>query len=171
MNSESLPILPLGADVEPAVLDLNNRHAVELSFLEPERLARMIGDAFCARRIGQVEAFLIAFDQDADYDSPNFQWFKARYSHFVYVDRVAVDPAARGKGHARRLYRHVFDRAATGGYPLVTCEVNEQPPNPASDAFHAAMGFEAIGAAALPGGAKSVRYFARPIGAPPPAST
>ncbi|PSM17571.1 MULTISPECIES: GNAT family N-acetyltransferase [Nitratireductor] len=164
MNSEALPILPVGAKVEAAVLELNNRHALELSFLEPDELARLIDAAFCARRIGQIEAFLIAFDQDADYDSSNFQWFKARYPRFVYVDRVVVDPAARGRGHARRLYRHVFDKAAAGGYPLVTCEVNEQPPNPASDAFHAAMGFEAIGRATLPGGAKSVRYFARPIG-------
>ncbi|MEP4420450.1 MAG: GNAT family N-acetyltransferase [Nitratireductor sp.] len=171
MNSESLPILPVDAGAEPAMLALNNRHAVELSFLEPERLTRLLGAAFCARRIGQVEAFLIAFDQDADYDSSNFQWFKARYPRFVYVDRVVVDPAARGKGHARRLYSHLFDKAAAGGYPLVTCEVNEQPPNPASDAFHAVMGFEAIGAPALPGGVKSVRYFARPIGADPPAST
>jgi uncharacterized protein len=46
-----------------------------LSWLEPDRLIRLIREAFLVRRIGHVEAFLLAFDQDADYDSPNFLWF------------------------------------------------------------------------------------------------
>jgi predicted GNAT superfamily acetyltransferase len=40
------------------------------------------------------------------------------------------------------------------------CEVNAEPPNPASDAFHAAMGFAEVGSATL-GGGKQVRYFER----------
>src|SRR5215813_7071835 len=62
-----------------ALLALNNDHAQELSWLEPERLKRLVGKAFFARRIGHVDALLLAFDQDADYDSPNFHWFRSRY--------------------------------------------------------------------------------------------
>jgi predicted GNAT superfamily acetyltransferase len=51
-----------------------------------------------ARRIGNIDAFLLALDQDADYDSPNFRWFSARYPRFVYVDRIVVASAARGRG-------------------------------------------------------------------------
>ena len=98
-------IEPVTRDIEPAVLVLNNRHAEELSWLEPEQLSHLISQAFYARRIGAVEAFLIAFDQDADYDSPNFLWFKSRYARFVYVDRIAVAETARGQGHARRVRR------------------------------------------------------------------
>lgn len=155
------PILP---QHQSGVLDLNNRHAVELSWLEPDCLSTLIARAFCARRIGEIEAFLIAFDQDASYDSPNFRWFRARYDRFVYVDRVVVDPAARGRGHARSLYLDLFDTAARHGHSLVTCEVNAEPPNRASDAFHASMGFRAVGEARL-GDAKTVRYFARPLAA------
>jgi uncharacterized protein len=39
--------------------------------------------------------------------------------------------------------------------------VNSDPPNPASDAFHAALGFEVVGEAAIHDGAKTVRYLAR----------
>lgn len=46
---------------------------------------------------------------------------------------------------------------------MVCCEVNSDPPNPASDAFHARLGFAEVGAAAIHGGAKSVRYLARPL--------
>lgn len=155
--------LPIASRWEPAVLDLNNRHATELSWLERGRLSALIARAFLARRIGGVDAFLIAFDQDADYDSPNFRWFRSRHDKFVYVDRVVVDPACRGRGHARRLYLDLFDNAARHGHALVTCEVNADPPNPASDAFHASMGFHAVGEARL-GDAKAVRYFVRPIG-------
>jgi predicted GNAT superfamily acetyltransferase len=155
--------LPISEEVQPAVLALNNKHAEELSWLEPAQLSHLVSQAFYARRIGKLEAFLLAFDQDADYDSPNFLWFKKRYPRFVYVDRIAVAESARGRGHARLLYRDLFDIAADNGHDIVVCEVNSDPPNPASDAFHAALGFLEIGQAAIHGGKKSVRYFARSL--------
>ncbi len=93
------------------VLALNNEHAKELSWLDADRLVALAGRAFLARRIGAVDAFLLAFDQDADYDSPNFLWFRSRYPRFVYVDRIVVAPSARGRGHARRLYDDLFQHA------------------------------------------------------------
>lgn len=148
---------------QAAILSLNNAHAVELSLLTAERLRELIDRAFLARRIGAAEAFLLAFDQAADYDSPNFLWFRARYPRFVYVDRVVVAPAARGRGHARRLYAELFDKASAAGQRLIVCEVNAAPPNPASDAFHAALGFAAVGEADIHGGSKTVRYLMRPL--------
>lgn len=145
----------------PPLLALNNTFARELSFLTTDKAAHLVATAFAAMRIGQADALLLAFDQDAAYDNPNFAWFKARYPRFVYIDRVVVAPDARGRGLARSLYQDLFRRAA--GHERVTCEVNTDPPNPASDAFHAALGFEAVGSAALPGAGKTVRYFSRPL--------
>ena len=150
-------------DIEPAVLALNNEHAEELSWLEPRRLSDLTVRAFYARRIGRLEAFMLAFDQDAGYDSPNFLWFRARYPRFVYVDRIAVAGSARGRGHGRRLYEDLFRAASGKGHEIVVCEVNTDPPNPASDAFHAALGFAEVGHASIHGGSKSVRYYARPL--------
>lgn len=158
------PIRRIGPTDEAAVLSLNNAHAEELSWLEPEKLRAMIGSAFAAPCIGSLEAYMLAFDQDADYDSPNFLWFRERYPRFVYVDRIAVDPSARGRGHARRLYEDLFSAARSAGHDMVVCEVNSQPPNPASDAFHAALGFAEVGSAAIHDGRKTVRYFARSLG-------
>ena len=70
-------------------------------------------------------------------------------------------PCARGQGLARRLYADLFDHATRAGHEIVTCEINSDPPNPASDAFHTAMGFSEVGAAAIHGGSKMVRYFVR----------
>ena len=81
-------------DIE-RLLALNNAHATELSWLDQTRLATLIERAFFVRALGEDEAFLLAFDQDADYDSPNFLWFRARHERFVYVDRIVVAAAAR----------------------------------------------------------------------------
>jgi predicted GNAT superfamily acetyltransferase len=86
-----------------ALLALNNAHAQELSWLEGERLEYLMREAFLARRIGHLDAFLLAFDQDARYDSPNFIWFRARYPRFVYVDRIVVAPSARTRLRATAL--------------------------------------------------------------------
>ena len=85
------------------------------------------------------------------------------YKRFVYVDRVVVAAAARGRGHARRLYEDLFDHVRRAGQVIVTCEVNADPPNPASDAFHAALGFAEVGDAVIHGGKKAVRYYLRQL--------
>ncbi|RVD67945.1 MAG: GNAT family N-acetyltransferase [Mesorhizobium sp.] len=163
MTEGRSPIDRVSPEDEPAILALNNEHAAELSWLEAERLSFLLGEAFYARRIGALEAFIMTFDQDADYDSPNFLWFCERYPRFVYVDRVVVAAAARGLGHARRLYEDLFEYVARSGQAIVTCEVNADPPNPASDAFHAALGFAEVGDAVIHGGKKAVRYYLRQL--------
>jgi predicted GNAT superfamily acetyltransferase len=160
------------ADFAPAttlgqsMLALNNVHAQELSWLEPERLQHLVEQAFLVRRIGNLDAFLLAFDQDAQYDSPNFLWFCSRYPRFVYVDRIVVASSARGRGHARRLYLDLFEQAIRAGHERVVCEVNARPPNPESDAFHAALGFIEVGNASIHNDSKTVRYLLRALGTP-----
>jgi predicted GNAT superfamily acetyltransferase len=143
------------------LLALNNAHASELSWLEPDHLVRLVASSWLALRIGNVAGFLLAFDQDADYDAGHFLWFRARHARFVYIDRVVVAAAARGRGHARRMYNTVFRLASDAGHDRVVCEVNLAPPNPASDAFHAALGFAEVGTAVIDGGDKTVRYLLR----------
>jgi uncharacterized protein len=156
---DASPTAPLGE----ALLVLNNAHARELSWLEPERLQHLVQQAFLARRIGNLDAFMLALDQDAQYDSPNFLWFRARYPRFVYVDRIVVASTARGRGCARRLYHDLFEHAAQAGNERVVCEVNARPPNPESDAFHAALGFVEVGNASIHNDSKTVRYLARTL--------
>src|SRR3954469_15171439 len=159
-NLSAADVAP-GTPLGDAVLALNNAHAKELSWLAPERVQYLAPHAFAARKIGAVDAFLLAFDQDAPYDSPNFLWFRARYPRFVYVDRVAVATAARGRGLARMLYSELFDEATHAGHDRVVCEVNSRPPNPESDAFHAALGFIEVGRASVHNDSKDVRYLSR----------
>ena len=147
------------------LLDLNNASAQELSWLAPEGLTHLVAQAFLACRIGDADAFLLAFDQSARYDSPNFLWFQSRYERFVYVDRIVVAKPMRGRGYARYLYQDLFERASQVGHERVVCEINAVPPNPASDAFHRALGFHQVGMAAVHHGTKTVRYFSYDLSA------
>jgi predicted GNAT superfamily acetyltransferase len=139
---------------------LNNAFAEETSFLDEANWARLTGMARFA--LATPDAFLIAFDQDADYDSPNFLWFRDRFERFVYIDRVVVAASAHGQGLGRRLYETLFADAKAAGYPCVLAEVNTNPPNPGSLSFHAKMGFEAVEDVTW-SPEKSVRYFARTL--------
>lgn len=150
----------LGPDDLDWVLAINREHEALLSPLDRDGLARLAGMAVLARAVAG-QAFLLAMDQDAAYDSWNFQWFRPRYPRFLYVDRVAVASAAAGGGQGKALYADFLAQARARGYPTVCAEVNSDPPNPASLAFHARQGFQAVGEEPVPGRGKSVRFFVR----------
>ena len=156
-------ITSLALDRLDGVLALNNAHAAELSLLDRDRLAGLVRQALWAAQVGDADGFLLLLDETAAYDSPNFRWFKDRYGRFAYVDRVVVAPRAQGLGLARRLYAGAFAAAVAAGQRVVAAEVNRIPPNPASDAFHAALGFREVGQAAVHGGARTVRYLLRDL--------
>ncbi len=151
----SLPITP--ADLDD-LLVLNNAHAVETSLLDRAKFERMVNMAFFARTIAGRRALLTTFDQSAAYDSINFRWFCRRYPRFVYIDRIIVSAEARGGGVARALYTELFAAARAAGHDAITAEVNRVPPNPGSDAFHAALGFAEVGRG-TPMAGKDVSYL------------
>lgn len=166
---DSMPEHPhiddLGMQDVRRMLSLNNAHAVETSLLDLSGLAALLKSAFYARGIDRgATAVLIALDHNADYTSPNFLWFKRRVESFIYIDRVIVAPDARGRGLARRLYIDLFSHVRQKtAHRRIFCEVNIHAPNPASEAFHAAMGFAAIGKASIHNDTKRVRYLQKTL--------
>ena len=58
---------PLTVPVTPVILALNNAHSIELSRLDAERLDSLVEQSFYARKIGTVDAFLLALDLTAQY--------------------------------------------------------------------------------------------------------
>jgi predicted GNAT superfamily acetyltransferase len=147
----------------PAILALNQANEAATSPLDAAALSRLMAAAFRCYVVDAARtAVLIALDQDADYPSPNFRWFHHRFARFVYIDRVIVADAARGQGWASRLYHALFATLPAAHQRCVACEVNVEPPNPASDTFHAALGFTERGSARL-SAAKQVRYLTRSV--------
>ena len=147
-----------------AMFALNQADRQQTSEIDLRELQELVSQAFyVGLREGGAQAFILVFDQDARYGSPNFAWFKSRYERFTYIDRVIVARQARRSGVGRALYEEAFAAARDAGHTIVGCEVNVDPPNAVSDAFHASLGFQEIGRAAIPSGSKTVRYMLREL--------
>ncbi|MEM9046148.1 MAG: GNAT family N-acetyltransferase [Pseudomonadota bacterium] len=155
-----MSVRALSSDDLDWVLALNKAYEEALSPLTRDSLAALSETAFCALVAEPKAGFLLTFDETAEYDSPNFLWFRERYARFVYIDRIAISADHRRQGHAEALYAAFFEAAWREGHSHAVCEVNSDPPNPGSDRFHAALGFEEVGTARLADRGKTVRYYA-----------
>ena len=149
----------------PAILALNDEAVQYTGAMDAARLEKLAAWACYLRvieREGRIAAFLMGFREGTDYDSPNYIWFNRRFDKFHYVDRVIVAPEFRGQRLADRLYDDFEAFARTKGAPRILCEVNVEPPNPASLRFHARRGFREIGREPY-GAAKIVAMFERSL--------
>lgn len=124
-----------------AVLAMNAADVDKLAPLTPERLnwiVSMSRHALVADDHGSVAGFVMTLPPGAVYDSHNYAWFSERYSDFTYLDRIIVSSSHRRRGVAGLLYDRVEADAAGS---RVLLEVNWNPPNHPSLAFHAARGY------------------------------
>lgn len=161
--TQTMVVRPAGPEDLGWILKLNRVHEEALSPLDADGLSKLVSQALLVRVVEPQAAFVICLDQDADYDSPNFRWFRERYPRFAYVDRIAVDADVGLRGAGSALYDTVFAEAGQLGFPVVCAEVNTDPPNPVSLAFHAKRGFVTAGEAHLGERGKTVRYLARQL--------
>ena len=131
------------------ILELNQQSVSMLSPLDAQRFNRLRSLSsvlWCARQPFQVVGFLLGFEQGCDaYDSDNYRWFNQRYDNFIYIDRIVIDPAHRSAGIGRAFYQHLEQQARTMGKQRLCAEVEIDPPNPKSLAFHRLQRFEEVG--------------------------
>lgn len=147
----------------PLVLDLNERNVELLAPLDAARLDQLSTWAHRAQVIevaGEPAGFVITIPAGTDYDSPNYRWFSALYgSSFHYLDRIVFEDRFRRRGLGSAVYDMIEADASTAG--RLALEVNAEPPNPASLAFHAARGFAEVGR--LGGAGKAVAMLAKDL--------
>lgn len=158
------PILrPLTDADAPIVLAINEASVHHLAPLDEAEYRWFLAHAALALGAeldGELAGFVFVLDPGAAYASRNYAWFSERYDAFVYLDRVAIDGRARRRGVATVIYDAVEAHADDRGVPLLL-EVNIEPPNHPSLAFHASRGFEEVGTLAHDDGAKTVRLLSK----------
>jgi predicted GNAT superfamily acetyltransferase len=155
-------IRPLTLDDAPAVLAINEEIVHHLAPMDEAEYRWFLDVARCAWAAeldGEVAGFVLVLDPGVAYESRNYAWFSERFEAFLYLDRVAVDASVRRAGVGTAIYDAVEAAAAEAGLPVLL-EVNVQPVNEPSLAFHTARGYEALGELEHPG-AKVTRMFAR----------
>ncbi|MCW8085903.1 GNAT family N-acetyltransferase [Sabulicella glaciei] len=149
----------------PALAALNDSEALQVNALGLAGLRAALGLAFAARMSPDGGAFLLAYDETTPPQGPNHSWFVARGGRFAYVDRIVVAASARRRGLARALYADLAALAVARDKGALCCEVNLDPPNPVSLAFHETLGFAPAGEATDPRNGKRVRYLSAPSSA------
>jgi predicted GNAT superfamily acetyltransferase len=143
----------------PSILTLNEESVRFLSPMSSQRLEALHREAALhavIERGDEVVAFLLAFRERANYDSVNYRWFDRRYPSFLYIDRVVVAHRFQNNGAGSLLYKRAFSYAVETGIPMLACEFDVDPPNPASERFHARFGFCEVGRQFVANGNKQV---------------
>lgn len=148
-------ILALNAACTPAVGDMSAQ--------DYRGIAGWAHRVVIAEADGSPIGFMILIRPGSEYPSDNYGWFEQKFGRQLYVDRIAVADGARGLGVGRALYEEALRMAADLGEERVTAEVNEDPPNPESMAFHTRLGFRHLLSRASPRLGKVVAMLERPL--------
>ena len=159
-------IRSIGAVDLDRVLEINQANVPEVGSVDADRMAYLVDEspiALAAELGGTVVGFCLVMPPDIAYDSVNYRWFTERYDDFMYLDRVAFDAAAQGRGLGTLLYAEVDRLMAELGERHLALEVNVDPPNEPSLAFHARRGFVEVGQQDTPYGIR-VSMQMRPVG-------
>jgi hypothetical protein len=142
----------------PRIHDLNQHALPAVSSITLNDITQFleIADYFRVIKVkNDIAGFLIALTPGKDYHSLNYKWFEKKYSQFIYVDRIVIDPSFQSKGLGQAFYDDLkmFSQRYT---PIITCEVNLKPKNDESLLFHKNYGFEQVGTQKTDGGKKEV---------------
>ena len=142
----------------PYIHDLNQHALPDVSSITLNNMTQFLemADYFRVIKVkNDIAGFLIALTPGKDYHSPNYKWFEKKYSQFMYVDRIVIDPSFQSRGLGRAFYDDlkIFSQRYT---PIITCEVNLKPKNKGSLLFHKKYGFEQMGTQETDGGKKEV---------------
>ena len=135
-----------------SVLALNNAAGPAILPLDTARLRHFFDHAEyfrVAERDGTLAGFMIGMGNRSDHDSSNFRWFRERYPHFFYIDRIAVASRRRGGGVGRAFYADAQSYAELR-YPQMACEVFLDDINDPVLLFHGSFGFREVGQHVMP---------------------
>ncbi|MCC2603855.1 GNAT family N-acetyltransferase [Planctobacterium marinum] len=149
----------------PEILRLNNREVPHVNELDLKTLTILCNEAafveVCTDEYA-ISGVIMGFMKGADNHGFNFNWFCDRFDNFLYIDRIFVSPIYKGKGIGKGLYQQAESFCRKNGIEALCCEVNEEPPNPASHLFHQRCGFEPVQSVLHPEG-KTVQMYRKLI--------
>src|SRR3954454_18862887 len=142
MSTRLRPITP---DDHADVVALNDRHVHLTAPMDEARLAELVAAAEHADVIeveGQFAGFVVTFAPGAAYDGVHFTWFAERYDDYCYLDRIVIHEDFQRRGLGSRVYDEL---EGSCGRPVFALEVNLDPPNEPSLAFHRGREFTEVG--------------------------
>lgn len=132
-------MLRLNADNRPAVAAVDDAALTEL--LRFDGLHLVASD-----QSGAVLGYLMSFPRESAYDDTEINELRRRLTEpFCYIGQIVIAPQFRRQRIGHAFYRRIEDHAERRGARILCCDVNTEPPNAASFAFHRRLGFVEIG--------------------------
>lgn len=131
-----------------AICALNDAVVAVTSPMDTDRFKYLLdlsNPCIAAEKAGEVIGFVLAMQIGAGYENDNFNWFAARLNNFVYIDRIVIGAAGQRQGLGVKLYDAVAEAARAQGCLVMCAEMDLDPPNEESLAFHAKSGFVPLG--------------------------
>lgn len=133
-----------------ALLRLNLHARPAVAALDETTLSALLafeGHHFVAvDRTGAVAGYLLSFLRESDYDDTEICELRRRLPEpFLYICQLVVAQEYRRQRIGLALYEAVENTARRQGVRILCCDVNTNPPNPESFAFHYRLGFAEIG--------------------------
>ena len=171
-SSASLPaatdtwsIRPLAVADRVALLRLNADNYPAVHTLDQTTLAHLLGfgghHLVAVDPAGAVLGYLLSFPSVSDYDDTEISELRRLVPEsFQYICQVVIAREHRGRCIGRAFYEAVADTARRQGVRLLCCDVNTDPPNPGSLAFHRRLGFAEIGSGIASNG-MAIAYLLR----------
>ena len=150
----SLILRDIEADDLEAVWALNNAAGPGILPIDRARMRQLFDVARyfrVARFNGELAGFQIGLSPDADYNSPNFRWFREALPDFLYIDRIVIDSRFRRHGIGRVFYADILSFAEVR-YPQLCSEVFIEPRDDVALVFFGTNGFHEVGQQLLPNG-------------------
>ena len=151
--STSPLIRPMTEEDADFVVALNKELEWAAAPMDAERLTMLRKQAELAVVVDDIDgpaAFAITLGPGTSYDSVNHLWFCGRFEEFLYLDRIMVAEHARRRGIGSLIYDAMEEHARAFG--RMVCEVNSDPPNEPSIAFHRGRGYQERGHRRMPDG-------------------
>lgn len=139
------------ADVDlPELLRLNAANSPAVHTLDEATLGWLLGfdgwHLVAVDPAGAVLGYLLTFSSGSAYDDSEINELRRRLAEpFLYICQIVIAPSQRGRGIARAFYEAAAEAAGREGLRLLCCDVNTDPPNPGSFAFHRRLGFAEMG--------------------------
>ncbi len=133
--SDCIAILQINAESVPGVAALDESEFVRLMAMPNHHVAIESPNHL-------VVGYALAFNSNAPYDGEEFQIFQRKLlKPFIYIDQVATRIDSRRMGIGSAIYDALENEARLCDASTLCCEVNIDPPNPESMAFHQKRGF------------------------------
>lgn len=132
-------------DVDAMIL-ANNAEIPAVSMLDREvatHLMELADLALVAEVEGVFAGFVLALPAGIpDFQATNYRWFEDNLDDYLYVERIVVAQGSQGRGVGRTFYDHLIEDSDRSH---LVSEVNTNPRNDASLAFHDRYDFQPIG--------------------------